>query len=219
MITKKYLNRVKELIKEGQEVAKLEKPTKKNPEIKTIQDGDRLKKWLTNVENIINVIFRENDFQFKTFQKLKEKKTYYSSTVREIYGFLEGIADDIEKGLLFKHEFLIAGEIFENILEQAKELNTKGYKDAAAVMVRVIVENALKKLAQKEGIKTKQKAFEILNELKKKWKLDKAKCNEINSWLQLGNWAAHGDFKKYKKKRIEKLISDVEYFLNDEFKS
>lgn len=215
---KKYADRITELVEEGEALVKLEKSTIKSPSLKTVQEQDRLQAWLANAQNILLSIFGEDAIQFADFIKLKKEKTYYASTIKGIYGLLQGHLQDLEKGLLYRYDFLVAGELFENTLDQADELCKNNYKDAAAVLARVVVENALKKLAEKNGIPTKQTAAKLSEELKNKGVIDKARHSEIQAWLQIGNASAHGDFVTHDQNRVQKIIKSIYNFITNDFK-
>ncbi len=212
-----YKETLIELYNEGLELILLEKPTIKNPDLKTIQDQERLIKWITSTQNVILSIFNVSSIQFSDFQKLKEKKIFYASTIKEVCGFLKSILLDLEKGLLFKFEFLVAGELYQNVLEQAKTLVNNGYKDAASVLARTVVENALKKLAERANIPLNNPASSLNDKLKEQNLLDSPRHLEIKSWLLIGNSSAHGNFEEFSKERIEQMISNISNFLNSEF--
>ncbi len=214
----KYIERLKELKGEGELVAKLEQPTTKNPNILTIRDSSRLNNFYSSVENnLINFFGVENPY-YKNFKKIHEtEKLFYSNIVLSVCGIIQSILTDYDKGTLYKFDFLISGNIFDSILDQATELNENNFKDAAAVMVRTVVESSLKKLAIANEINTKQVAADLNTKLKDKNVYDKVQHSEIQSWLHLGNYAAHGEFDKYDKNKISKLISDVQIFVNEQF--
>ena len=73
-LIEKYKENLKELIEEGKEIEKLEEPTKKDPELKTIRDGARLEKWRVKTENAISLTFGGNSVQYLNYLELKEEK-------------------------------------------------------------------------------------------------------------------------------------------------
>ncbi len=210
----KYKEEILELIKKGKELKKFEKPTK-NPNIRTVQAGDKLTEWLTNVENIVNIIFNKGQFQFDNFQIIKQKKTYYFSTIQEIYGFLQGILNDINNGLLIDLSSRLTTKISSNIIDNAKELNNNNYSLASAIYTRIAIETHLKSVAEQNSINPKQPASKLKDEIYKKGIFDKHERSKIQSWLDFGNYAAHGlpEFNNYNKSQINDLISEIERFI------
>lgn len=75
--------------------------------------------------------------------------------------------DDLNNGFLLEKEFLIAGEIFDSVLEEAKELLNAGHKNPAAVLGKVVLEDALKILSHQEQLDDTQKATKLNDDLKK----------------------------------------------------
>jgi hypothetical protein len=215
---KKYADRLTELLTEGRALQLLAKPTLKNPELKTIQDQERLQAWISSVQNLVVGLFGEQRAQFKDFAQLKTKKTYYPSTIKEICGFLSGVEDDLKKGILHGFEFIVAGELFENVLEQADHLCDVGHKDAAAVLARAVLENTLKKMAQRAGLSIRRKmAAELNDDLKIARAIDAARNLEIKGWLNIGNTSAHGDFTTYDAPRVKTAIQHIKIFIQTEF--
>jgi hypothetical protein len=221
---KRYVERIEQLIAEGEALAQSEQPSKK-PGIKTIQDHTKLHAWLMKVENIIETTFGQNSPHFKRKEELFKGKTYYASQVRFIVGLLTGALDDLKNGFLVRQEFLIAGEIFNSVLEQGKYFLGKGHKDVAAILARIVVEDRLKRMAKQAGIDLYDPPKEGH---KKPWSKSPAKLNhnlkdegqygepqwsQIQAWLKVGNPAAHGDFKKYDREQVRLMLEGIEHFL------
>jgi len=214
-------NRLRELIEEGRVVAKLERPSSVRA---YIQNEDRIQAqgWLIKVRNILETVFGPQSVHVRHFEEVLPKGgvrfVERSHDIYPIVGVLTGALDDLEKGYLIGQEFLIAGEIFDSILEQAKYLMQSGYKDPSAVLVRVVLEDALRRLARGEGINERQKVSALNDELKRRGKYPQSQWRFVQAWLDIGNAAAHGKFNEYKENDITKLIEDVEHFLATEFR-
>lgn len=213
---KRYAERLQELIEEGKAVAKLERPSPVGSYIQG-EDDVKLNAWLTKTSNILETVFGTQSPQFRSFREVLPKEgigdVSHSYEVYPIAGVLAGALDDLDKGFLIGQEFLIAGEVFDSILEQAKELNKSGYKDPAAVLARVVIEDALRRLARREGIDDNQRASQINDDLKKLGNYPQAQWRFIQAWLDIGNAAAHGKFGEYTEEDVVKMIEGVEQFL------
>ncbi|HDN27392.1 MAG TPA: hypothetical protein ENG03_09920 [Thioploca sp.] len=216
----RYVERLEQLIAEGEALAQSEQPSKK-PGIKTIQDHTKLHAWLIKVENIIETTFGQNSPHFKRKEELFKGKTYYASQVRFIVGLLTGALDDLKNGFLVRQEFLIAGEIFKSVLEQGKYFFDKGHKDAAAIYARIVVEERLKGMAKQAGI-------DLSDSQKPGWRKSAAKLNyclkdegqygepqwsQIQAWIKVGNSAAHGKFNEYDHEQVRLMLEGIEHFL------
>jgi len=218
---KRYAERIKKLIQEGMEISKLEKPSSVGP---FIQDEDqiRVNSWYTSVRNILETSFGQKSPQFHQFIKETKDGTKHidhAYDIHPIVGILEGALSDLENGFLMGQEFIIASDIFDSVLEQAKYLNQSDHKDPAAVLSRVVVEDALKRMARVEGISDILKASQINDELKKIGRYPQPQWRQIQAWLDIGNAAAHGKFDQYNQDDVQRMIEDIERFLVSEFKN
>jgi hypothetical protein len=102
--------------------------------------------------------------------------------------------DDLKNGFLGNQEMLVAAAVFDSVLEQAKYLNSQGYKDPAAVLTRTVLEDALRRIARAEGEDDSTKASAINDVLKKTGRVSQPLWRQIQFWLDVGNAAAHGKF-------------------------
>ena len=119
---KRYGDRIRELITEGESVALLEKRSEGSGSY--IQGGYKvtLVAWLVPVDNIIHTVFDTNSAHARHFDNLTEKGVRYiahSYEVLQIVGLLTGALDDLENVYLLGQEFLVAGVIFDSVLEEA----------------------------------------------------------------------------------------------------
>lgn len=83
----------------------------------------------------------------------------------------------------------------------------------SAVLTRIVLEDALKRLARNSEIDPEIKASFINDQLKKKGKYSQSKWRFIQTWLDISNNAVHGKFDEYNAEDVEKLIEDLERFL------
>jgi hypothetical protein len=223
---RRYAARLQELIDESKNIETLvKKPdAPKNRSVvglnlPYIEDKASLNAWLIKVKNIIEIIFGRTSTQFGTLEELTKHNNFFGkSQINAIKGVLIGSLDDLENGFLLGQEFLIAGEIFDSVLEEAKHILNAGYKDPAAVLGRVVLEDALKRLARQEQLNDTQKASVINDELKKAGKYNQPQWRQIQAWLDIGNSAAHGKFYEYNEEQVREQIEGVERFLANEFR-
>ena len=131
---------------------------------------------------------------------------------------LIGSLDDLENEFLLGQELLIAGEIFDSVLEEAKELLNTEHKDPAAILGRVVLEDSLRRLALQEQLDDSQKATKLNDELKKAGRYNQVQWRQIQVWLDIGNNAAHGKFDQYDKEQVKEQIEGIERFIASEFK-
>jgi hypothetical protein len=219
---KRYADRIQELIREGKAVASLEKPSEVGPYIQG-EDKIALQSWLGKVSNIVVSTFGPDSPQSRHFhQNLPEGGAgvvAHAYEVHAIIGVLDAALSDLEGGYLAGQELLIAGDLFDSILEQAKHLNSNGHKDPAAVLARVVVEDTLKRLARAANLDDNRRASQLNDDLKAAGKYPQPQWRLIQSWLDVGNAAAHGKFAEYDKAAVSNMLDGIEQFLAVALKS
>jgi len=217
---KRYAERIHELIAEGETLANNPQLSKEG--YKIIGDNAKRIEWLSKVENIIEATFGKNSSQFRRNEELSRGKTHLPTQINKIVGLLRGGLSDLEGGFLVSQEFLIAGEIYATVLEQAKDYFYKlKNKDVAAMLGRTVLEDGLKRMARQEGLEPKKIAKMVpatLNdELKKKGRYQEAQHKLITDWRTIGNKAAHGEFNSYNDAQVKTMLEGIEHFLASEF--
>jgi DNA-binding transcriptional regulator YdaS (Cro superfamily) len=108
----------------------------------------------------------------------------------------------------------LVAELFDDELEQAKELLASGYKAAAAVVAGVVIETALRKLCGERGIPV-GKLDKINADLAKAGVYDKVMHKRVTTLAKIRNKAAHGDTAGFNDADVRGMITDVERFVSD----
>ena len=123
----------------------------------------------------------------------------------------------MSNGYLVGREFMIAGEVFDSLLSQSKSYLVNDNKDIAAILARIVLEDALKRLARNEGIDDSFKTSRINDELRNRERYPQVRWRSIQTWLDVGNTAAHGRFNEFTKEDVASAVSGIEQFLALEF--
>lgn len=142
--------------------------------------------------------------------------------IPRLVGILQALKEDIEEGYLWNVNELIHADIFTDFIEMAKYLLETGYKDPAAVLVGGVLEEHLRKLCLKNGIKieiqkggrTEFKQASLMNdELKGANVYANLEHKNVIAWLDLRNKAAHGKYLEYNNTQVENMLSGVRDFV------
>src|ERR1039458_6158196 len=135
-----------------------------------------------------------------------------------LVGVLKALRSDYEAGNLQSIMELIHGDIFADFLDMADYLLQQGYKDAAAVVVGSVLEEHLRKLAQKSGVAVvhsggaPKKADAINSELAGAGAYSKLDQKSVTAWLDLRNKAAHGKYPEYAREQVTVTLQGVRDF-------
>ena len=219
----KVAARLKELIDEGKLLSRNCQPVPMSPGIirssydPTNHSTVDVHAWVVKSQHILKSIFGISSSHAVHFGLCTEEYAWRRHNIDCGTGCLQAALSDLEGGFLKGQEIAIASEVFDTVLEQARYLNEKGFKDPAAVLMRVVLEDALKRIAREESIDNSQKATKINEDL---WKADRytqPQWRLIGAWLDTGNKAAHGDFSQYTQEDVKNAIQGVETFLAANF--
>jgi len=172
--------------------------------------------WKVKAKNILSIVCGIASQHFVEFEKLEVMGAYstYLGTIERLHAVFLAAKEDYEGGYLQSIRKLIEAEVFDNQIEQAKELLKTGYNTAAAVIAGVVLETALRSLCDREAI-NHGKLDQMNNELAKKGVYSKLKQKQITAIADIRNSAAHGNSQNFVKEDVEKMIEEIERFLAD----
>ena len=134
-------------------------------------ETDIFNEWAVSCLHLISQVFDAQSEHYESFKRGKELNHYPRFQDFSIcLGTLKAAKEDYEKGYIFNIRTLISAEIFEDFIEEAKELIEKSYIDVAAAFLRTIILKSFRKLCEKSNIELSGKAgFEVMSvELVKK---------------------------------------------------
>lgn len=184
------------------------------------QEYSEFTAWKLSAKNLLRQVFGESAAQdhYTLFSNIfrnhnmSDKRQCSKEHMSQALGILKSAKEEYELGLVHEIKHILAVEFFDSLLEQAKELLNKGYKDPAAILGRVIIENTLRDLCTKNGVQyLEEDGASKLNEMLKDgaiFTLPQFKLCRTN--IELGNDAAHGKFKKYSKDDVNKMLEYIE---------
>ena len=207
----KYLQRVDQLIKLAYKLGQTEEDIG--------NDRDWLlsfSEWRIGTEKLLLMAVSEDSPHHREFQ-LNMANAYKGSMSKVIVGtgILESLKSELELGLLGEVENLVRAEVFTDFLEMAQHLLQTGYKDPAAVLVSTVLENGLRRIAEKQDVAVKDK--DDISSLNTKLgdanaysKLDRS---QIQTWKKLRDSATHGKYDEYTKPKVEAMLEGVRRFL------
>lgn len=144
--------------------------------------------------------------------------------ISELCGILRAVQHDISSGLLVDIKKLIEAEIFTDFIEMAEHLLDTKYKDAAAVLLGAVLEDALRKIATAAGVSLigsggKPLTINPLNDaIAKTGTYGALVQKQVTTWANLRNDAAHGHFDKYDINDVHQMLLFVQKFCADYLK-
>ncbi len=122
---------------------------------------------------------------------------------------------DFREGFMADTKLLVSAEVLADFLVQAEVLLDHGYKDAAAVIVRAVLEDGLRRVCLSKGLAVKDRAGvdELAQALAKQNTITAVQKKEIDAKREVGNAAAHGRFGEFTKQDVLALHEFVQRLL------
>lgn len=163
------------------------------------KDRMRLReKWIGSSKNLLVIRFGRDSVFYKDFIICIPTRTSLDiyDGISPAIGVLEYVHNALEKGLTedlyYKKEILLLTDIYK----QANEFLEKGFKLAAGVYGRIILETTIKEFAKKKNIDIENEKFDrIIIKLRQDEIITKPFENSLRANYEIGSWAAHGDDK------------------------
>jgi hypothetical protein len=169
---------------------------------------------ITRSKTLVEKISGSNSYYTKDIFAVIGEGYHTSYKVELIIGILTALKGDLRDGFLIYLSELVRGEAFNSYLDMASYLLLEGYKDAAAVIVGSTMEAHLRQLCVKYGIDTiittsdgklRPKSAAQINQELGKVAYSSFDQKQINTWQDLRNNAAHGDYEAYSDKQVKQF--------------
>ncbi len=134
------------------------------------------------------------------------------------YGSVNNNREEIEAGLITSIASEAAGEVIGDLVALGEKQLKDGYKDVAAVLMSVALEDALKRKAQELGVNVENKSLDaVINSLKSKSFFKGAQAPIVSSYVKLRNAAMHAEWDKIGESDVSSLIGFLEPFMIEHF--
>ncbi|GAI92875.1 unnamed protein product, partial [marine sediment metagenome] len=143
--------------------------------------------WLTSVANLVSLIAPANSIFMAECNRLMNDERFKigipTRVVQQMYGVLNSALEEWKAGLLRKIEYIVVAETFDDFLDHATQFHKGNKKIESSVLASVVLEDTVKKIANKNDIDPKGLSLEILiNELIKKDVFTPVKAKRIKGF-------------------------------------
>lgn len=219
---KQITDKIRSIAKEG---LKLPEKSEKEPIGNFIIDW---KDWYSRALKALELAFGTDSELYRDFRDSDVKPQVLAKTSRESelrrtitshlgsqLGMIMGAVSILDEDWLPKVQDEATKKAMGSFEDLASDLLDDGYKDAAAVLSRVILEEKLHIFCSKANMLPKKKKPGIndyTNELYNRKKLKKHEMRAIQRWADIGNDAIHLRFDQYSKKDVKQMITWISDF-------
>jgi hypothetical protein len=209
-IQEKFLERIDELLEKAERVKATHNPSATGPTL----DDDIFFEWKSNVENLIILTSGQDSVYYQNFIR---HVVYGYRSVDVGIGILRALKEDLEKGFLTNVRDLVVAEVFTNFLDMAEHLLEKGYKDPAASLIGAVLEDGLRKIAEKHNVTVKHDddISSLNTRLADKGIYNRLIQKQIQAWKEIRDKAAHGEFNEYNLGQVRLMLEGIRKFLGE----
>ncbi|MBI4223030.1 MAG: hypothetical protein HY607_10170, partial [Planctomycetes bacterium] len=193
--------RFNELLKEG---ADLVQKLPKDPYKQRVSNEEipRYQSWLSSVSNLIRVVTKEDSYFSEECTRLITNEHMSSGIppqiIQKMQGLLSSAKEEWSKGLLRKIEYVISAATFDDFLDHAAKYHKANKKSEASVLASAVLEDTMKKVALKNGIKTDKLSLEnLIEDLVKKDIFTLVKSKRVKGYVAVRNQALHAEWDKF----------------------
>lgn len=215
-VDEKVTIRLRELIERGEAVlATRRAPPRNTIGFDAFVDSQLAYQWFTSVQNVLSRVFGADSEHYKNFssQPIRQGLTY--APTRRALGVLQAALEDYEQGYLFNLRELIEAEVFSDFLDQSETLISAGYYAPAAVVIGSVLEDSLRRLAERAELELpdKPKLDRVNSVLAKAGVYPKLTQKRITAFADIRNSAAHGEWDAFGGEDVKDMHAWVSRFI------
>ena len=177
-------------------------------------DHEMYLNWIVKARNLIHKACGSKSIHALEFDEKTEIGGYgtnYGALVR-LKAVFEASKEDFEGGYCDSVKSLVQAELFDNELDQARELLKSGYASAAAVIAGVVLETTLRQLCANRNIPF-GKLDKMNADLAKAGEYNLLQQKQITALADIRNNAAHGNSDQFDDGDVKDMIDKVEAFV------
>jgi hypothetical protein len=173
--------------------------------------------WRVKARNLLSRACGTESEHYREFVRVADEKLLLFTNhdrLKLLKAVFLASKEDYEGGYLRSIRSLVHAELFDDELEQARELLSSGYTAAAAVVARVVLETTLRTLCGDRDIPVRTPEGKPVK--LDKMNADLARAGVYNVLVQKQvTWAAHGETEGFKDAHVTDMIAQVERFVAD----
>ena len=178
----------------------------------------RFTEWQTRSENLILYIVGANSFQAENFRRIMNTVLENHKLVKG-RGILKALKTDLERGLLGNIKNQMRKEISSDFLERAQYYLEMGDKDSAAFLGGAVLENGLRKIANRHNVPVKDSddISSLNTKLANAEVYPRSAQKQIQAWKAVRDPADHGKFGEYTADTVKYMLDGVQHFIAEHF--
>ena len=208
----KIVQRLDQLIEEGERQLWEDKKNRGK-----ILDTARLSQWTTSSLNLLDRLSASTNRFVTEFEHYGRVKDDGGFNIGLALGVLRSARDEYMQGLAVDYQLSVTSAVFGDLLEQARYLESKGYLQAAVVLLGATIENGLRARAKVEPIELsgRETLVPLIHKLKhpEVCVLTEFEAKKLEAYAEIRNHAAHRERFDYGAQEVRRMRKDIEHIL------
>lgn len=184
------------------------------------QEIARYYAWISSSANLIEVVTPADSHlradRGRILQHSDLPTGIPTSVVQKILGLLKAVFTEWEHGLLRKVEYIVAASTFDDFLDHAVAYHKGNKKVEASVLMSAVLENTIRKIAQKNDIPTEGQALEqVIDSLQKADVFTPVKAKRVKGFASVRNRALHAEWDAFDIRDVGDSIAGTRELLEE----
>ena len=209
------LKRIDELISRGNATVRSQ-----SSEDYWMRDVVAAQSWFSSAANAVQQVAPPGSFYTAELQRIVEheelKGGFPRSSIEKLLGLLQSVQLEAQAGLLVKLEDQVVATAFDDFLDHAIQYHKSGKIKEAAVLASAVLEDTVKRIAQKSYVPTDGVSLDpLIDELAKRGIFTPVKTKRLKSYAAVRNHALHAEWEKLDIKDVGAQLSGLRELIDE----
>ena len=167
--------------------------------------------WLGSVANLLRLVAIPDSYYFEECKRLTNHSEMSRGIplhiVQKMFGLLKSAKKEWEEGLLRRIEYIVSAATFDDFLDHAALYHKGDKKIESSVLASAVLEDKVKKIATKHGIRTSGISLEqLIDDLVKAEVFTMVKAKRVKGYAGVRNHSLHAEWDEFDIRDVGELI-------------
>jgi hypothetical protein len=182
-----------------------------------IGDAASARQWITQAANLVAIVTSRRGMHWEAMQPVLQglDGRIDRRGVAQLEGILTAVDADRKLGLLTEVSYQIYAETFDDFLDQAERMHKSGSVEGSSVLAAAVLEDTMKKIAQKNSIRPSPGLEETINSFVAAGIFTPVNAKRVKAWAGIRTAALHARWGELDLKAVGDLIRGTRELISD----